>query len=168
MKRRTIILSGILVVALLAIGALIPYILLGSEPTLEERRAAKFTTSELELLERLAESTNSIHIGHIPDTPPIDFREGNAIRDGITWSYVDYVSRVLGVRFQRVRCDNWEEDLLNHTIDIIMSVAYWVCASSACVATTGKRTCSTTLSTSLDRFRKPRTARPNSTFPSPT
>ncbi len=122
MKRGTKILIGLIAVALLAMVVLIQYVLISTEPTLEERRASKFTPEELEFLDRLSNSTNTIRIGHIPDTPPIDFREGNYIRDGITWSYVEYVGRVLGIHFRRAKCDNWEEDLLKDRIDIIGSV----------------------------------------------
>ena len=123
MKRETKILLWILPTALLAAGAVLFVAIPASEPTPEELRNAIFSATELQQLNTLANSTNLIRIGHIPDSRPIDFlNEESNQRDGLTWSYVALIEEKLGIRFQRVDCDNWEEDLLNHRVDLVGSV----------------------------------------------
>ncbi len=123
MKRETKILLWILPTALLAAGAVLFVAIPASAPTPEEMRNAIFSKAELQLLNTLANSTNLIRIGHIPDSRPIDFlNEESNHRDGLTWSYVALIEEKLGIRFQRVECDNWEEDLLNHRVDLVGSV----------------------------------------------
>jgi PAS domain S-box-containing protein len=123
MKRGTKILVVAIAMALLAIGASLPFILPTNSQTLDERRASVFDKEELALLRSLSDSSTPIRIGHIPDTPPIDFRaEDASIRDGITWSYVEHISDNLGIHFQRVKCDTWEQALESRRIDLIGSI----------------------------------------------
>ena len=123
MKRETKILIWILPTALLAAGALLFFGIPATEQTPEEMRNAIFSKPELKLLNTLTNSTNKIRIGNIPNSPPIDFTdEKTGLHKGLTWDYVALLEHKLGIPFQRVECDNWEEDLLTQQIDLVGSV----------------------------------------------
>lgn len=110
---------GITVVALLAIGALLPFIL-AQKPD-KQTRNDEFSDSERILLEEIKNSTNRIRIGHIPNTPLID-SDSSGERTGLTWDYVEQLETNLVLRFERVDTPNWEEALQEGKIDLVGSI----------------------------------------------
>ncbi len=122
MKRGTKILLWIIAVAILAIGALLPFVMTDQSLSRRTEHSREFSPQELALLEKLSSPTNQIRIGNIPDTPPIDFADGRSERKGLTWDYVQLLENKLGLQFVRVECDNWEKALLEHKVDLVGSI----------------------------------------------
>ncbi len=123
MKRGNKILLGIIAVALLAIVALLPLTLKNRNLLLEAERSKTFSPREQAILTRLGNASNIvIRVGHIPDSPPIDFRDGSPERKGLTWDYVELLEKKTGLQFVQTECDNWEEDLLNDKVDLVGSI----------------------------------------------
>jgi PAS domain S-box-containing protein len=117
MKKRTLLLTGIIALALFAISATLLLIRTKTPLTLK----AQFSTAEQEQLDALVRTARPIRIGHIPDTPPIDSHDGMSGRQGLTWDYVKLLEQKLGLHFVQAECSNWEAGLRDNTIDLVGS-----------------------------------------------
>ncbi len=122
MKRGTKLIAWTVLATLLGGAALLLFGLHQPAQTPEQRRAEIYTTHELAVLGILSNPTNAVRIGNIPDSPPIDFREGSGERKGLTWDHARLVEEELGIRFVRVETADWEQDLLDGKIDLVGSV----------------------------------------------
>ncbi|HEY5621847.1 MAG TPA: PAS domain S-box protein [Pontiella sp.] len=73
----------------------------------------------------LDEHRNSIRLAPLPDTRPVDFFNAAGRHEGLTADYIRLIEKMLGVEFQRIRCENWEDVLLkaeNREVDMLSSV----------------------------------------------
>ncbi|MDA3814500.1 MAG: transporter substrate-binding domain-containing protein [Candidatus Cloacimonetes bacterium] len=53
----------------------------------------------------------TIRIAPDPEFPPIEWFDENGIYQGIAAEFMDLISRELGIEFESVRCNNWDEVL---------------------------------------------------------
>ncbi len=124
MKLKSKIVMGTMAVALSVAGAFLAIAASDLSLKPEIMRSKAFSSAERAVLQSLAQSTNPIRIGHIPDTPPIDFGESGSPRKGLTWDYVGLLEQKLGISFERVDTDDWEKDLRAGNIDLVGSIQW--------------------------------------------
>jgi PAS domain S-box-containing protein len=67
-----------------------------------------------------------IRLAPDPDFPPIESIEANGTYQGISADYMEMVEKMLGIEFQVIRCNNWDDVLRrtkNHEVDLLPAAA---------------------------------------------